>query len=459
MSAPLSLSGPASRSTGPAEFAAISMVEVELSQPLPTVLADGRSQRVWVLVRLLTEPIGTCIVDVADGEVSSARFGEILWGELGEAISQRFAAAGLPPPSRLRSSGFSVDPESWPFLRTRSEALKAAPSISVVVCTYNRPDRLQVCLQHLGRQQYPAFEVVVVDNNPQTDAARVHVESLGDPRFRYVAEPRVGLSRARNAGVSVASGDVLAFVDDDEEPDDYWLAELARGFARDGDVGCVTGLILPARLDSEAQLLFEELGGHSKERGFAPAIFSRGGPQSPLFPRPPFGAGGNMAFRRETLAKIGRFDTALGAGTPALGAEDTLALTLVLLTGYKIAYEPAAFVRHHHYRDCAGLARQLHGYSVGLTAFYAALIRRRPWTLIGLVKLLPDATRYLAASRSAAVPAPSGMRPELTSGRVRGMLAGPAAYLRGIVRNVSSDARQAWSSRKRRSSRHGGRRA
>jgi glycosyltransferase involved in cell wall biosynthesis len=440
VTAPRSLSGPGSRAHSSDGFTGIKMVEVELSQPLPTVSDDGRYQRAWVLVRLLTEPIGACLVDMDPGGLDPERLGKLLWQELGDAVVSRFEAAGLSTPHNL--SGHRLDPatENWPFLRARGEAIRSAPSISVVICTYNRPDRVTVCLEHMQQQRYPAFEVIVVDNNPQTEDVRAYVASLDNPSFRYVIEPRVGLSRARNTGVAAASGDIVAFLDDDEEPDVFWLAAMAVGFARSGDIGCVTGLILPARLDTEAQVLLEELGGHSKERGFEPAVFSADGPQSPLYPRPPFGAGGNMAFRRETLAKIGRFDTALGAGTPARGAEDTLALTLVMLVGDKIAYEPAAFVRHHHYRDFADLARQQQGYMVGLTAYYTALIRHRPSVLIALMRLLPSASRYLVGSRSPAAPNTTPLPPELASGRIRGMLTGPAAYLRGIIRDVSAGA-------------------
>src|SRR5882757_7956317 len=91
--------------------------------------------------------------------------------------------------------------------------------------------------------------------------------------------------------------------------------------------GLPAAMIVPARLDTQVQEWFELYGGHSKGRGFSPAVFSRHGPQSPLFPLPPFGAGGNMAFRREALTRIGGFDVAMGAGTPARASEDTLALT------------------------------------------------------------------------------------------------------------------------------------
>ena len=443
MTASLVVAGPGPRAR-PDALGPIKIIEVEICEPLPTISFDGRHQRLSVLARLHTEPIGTCIVEVDSRDVSPAYLGEILWRELGDAVAERFAAAHLPAPHALGAGGLDVDPESWPFLQARSQVLAAPPYISVVICTYNRPDQLRACLQHLRGQHYPAFEVIVVDNCPATGAVRECVAALSDPRYSSVTEPRVGLSRARNRGVSAASGDIVAFLDDDEEPDSFWLAALAGGFARGSDVGCVTGPILPARLDTAAQVLFEELGGHSKDRGFNPAIFSRHGPQSPLYPRPPFGAGGNMAFRRETLMKIGGFDTALGAGTPARGAEDTLALTLTMLTGHKIAYEPAAFVRHYHHRGLRRLSRRLHGYAVGVAAYYAALLCRRPWVLIGLVRLLPDAISFLSAARSPAVSPSLSNVPGLAPARGYGLLAGPVAYLRGILRNVSANAHQAW---------------
>jgi O-antigen biosynthesis protein len=383
------------------------------------------------------------------GSLSPERFGDILWHEFEQAIVKRFAAAGSPAPQRLTADGLDVHAASWPFCKDQAAALAAAPVISVVVCTYNRPDQLKVCLEHLEQQRYPSFEVIVVDNNPQAELVRAHVASLNAARYRYVPEARAGLSAARNAGVSASSGDIVAFVDDDEEPDACWLAALARGFARSRNVGCVTGLILPACLDTEAQLAFEEIGGHSKGRGFEPAIFSARGQQSPLFPQPPFGAGGNMAFRREALSTIGRFDRALGAGTPALGAEDTLAFTLTLLSGFSIAYEPAAFVRHHHYRDFAGADRQLRGYAVGMGAFYVALIARRPSVVLGLPRLLPDALRYLRPARSEARQQAFPRWQELAAGRGRQMLAGPPAYLRGVIRSASSSALQAWNRRRK----------
>jgi hypothetical protein len=138
-----------------------------------------------------------------------------------------------------------------------------------------------------------------------------------------------------------------------------------------------------------------------------------------------------MAFTRDALARIGGFDVALGAGTPALAGEDTLALTLVLLAGYRVAYEPAALMRHHHRRDLDSLSRQLQGYSVGLTAYYAALLRHRPGVLPALLRLLPAAAAYFRGANAQPAP-PRDAPPGLRHQQRRGMLTGPAAYVRSL---------------------------
>ncbi len=306
----------------------------------------------------------------------------------------------------------------------------------MVICTRDRPEQIKKCLDRLRRQEYPRYEVVVVDNAPTSDALRREIEGQPGDRaeFRYTVEPRPGLSWARNAGIAAAKSDIIAFLDDDDEPDEHWLTGIADGFTRSDRIGCVSGIVLPASLDNAVEQLFEEIGGHSKGRGFVHETFSKSGPQSPLFPLPPFGVGANMAFRREALTRIGGFDTALGAGTPTGGGEDTLAITLVLLEGFEVAYEHAALMWHHHRQDVASLNKQLHGYSVGLTAFYAALLRQRPAAIFGLLKLLPAAGGYLTGrgggeQEEPAAP-PSELAAQLDRRQLQGMLNGPLAYAR-----------------------------
>jgi glycosyltransferase involved in cell wall biosynthesis len=417
-------------------FSPARIVEVELSAPLPRLDGDGRYGRAWILVRLHTEPIGVCVAPLPEAGIDPDALAALIWRDLSEPVAERFAAAGLARPGTLDRGGLRAEPSSWPYLRRRAELFADAPFISVVVCTRDRPEQIKKCLNRLAGQEYPRFEVVVVDNAPTSDALRHVVEGHASDRteFRYCVEPLPGLSWARNAGIAAAKSDIIAFLDDDDEPDEYWLAQVADGFARGDRIGSVSGIVLPARLENAVETLFEHVGGHSKGRGFTRERFSRSGPQSPLYPLPPFGVGANMAFRRAALDRIGGFDVALGAGTPTAGGEDTLALTLVMLEGYDVAYEPAALMWHHHRQDMASLNKQLNGYSVGLTAFYAALLRHRPGTLFGLFKLLPMAGAYLKGKTSAAAVAEPELPAELAAGldrrQLQGMLKGPVAYAR-----------------------------
>ena len=137
-----------------------------------------------------------------------------------------------------------------------------------------------------------------------------------------------------------------------------------------------------------------------------------------------------MAFRREALTAIGGFDVALGAGTVACAGEDTYAFSRVLLAGYRMAYQPSAFVRHRHYGDLEGLSRQLRGYGVGLTAYYVALMRRNPRILRSLLRLIPAALRDLRGHDSLTTATMRDFPPSVRREQRMGMLTGPLAYVR-----------------------------
>jgi len=414
-------------------FSPIRLMEVELTEPLPSIAWDGRYSKVWIVARLHTEPIGECLIQFGRDGLTPTQLGTLLSAELHAPVSQRFAAARLPAPAGIDSAGLKADPQTWPFLCGRRALLAEAPLISVVIPTRDRPDQLARCLAYLNCQEYPRFEVIVVENVPTDDSVRELVAAQdGHIPYRYLAEPRSGVNWARNTGIAGAAGTLIAFLDDDGKPDSHWLEGLALGFARSEKVGCVTGIVLPAVLDTPAQELFERLGGHSKGRAFERITFSRSGPQSPFFPLPPFGVGANMAFRKETLAKMGGLDVALGVGTPSLAGSETLALSMTLLSGYDIAYEPAALVWHHHRGDIDSLRSQLYGYSVGLTAFYAALIRNRPSVIPHLLTVLPHAARYLWSSAKKNSAGTSELLAALDRRHGRGMLLGPVAYARSV---------------------------
>ena len=408
--------------------------EVELSEALPAIRAGAgiRYGSARLLARWYSEPLAMADVPLADGEVSPERLACALWPQVGPALSARLAAAGQAVPAMLPLAGARV-PGAPPHQRRRAAMLAAAPAASVIVCTRDRAERLATCLDAIQAQDYPDYEIIVVDNAPVNEAVNDLVSARRPPvPMRYVVEHRPGLSWARNAGLAAASGHLVAFLDDDERPDRYWLAELACGVGAAPGAAGVSGLVLPAVLDTPAQCWFEQFGGHSKGRGFTAQIFDAAShrAQHPLYPLPPFGVGASMAFDRAALADIGGFDVALGAGTPTHGAEDTAAICDLMLSGATFVYWPGAIMWHEHRRDFAELERQLFGYGAGLTAFYTRAVLRHPAAVPALVRQVPRALRDLRGRDSVRTASmgedyPAGLRRATR----RGMLAGPGRYL------------------------------
>src|SRR5215218_1333526 len=215
---------PQTAPVGAPTFAPTWVTEVDLAEPLRELRApardDGRSfADVRVLVRLHGEPLGFVRVPLADGALPSDVLARTVEEDLGETIAARATS----------------HPQAWEV-----EASASPPFVSVVICTRDRAESLCRTLVSVLGVQYPSFEVVVVDNAPRTDATRQVLAGLADERLRYVAEPRAGLSRARNCGVTAARGDIVAFTDDDVVVDPAWLDNLVRGFGRAEHVALVT---------------------------------------------------------------------------------------------------------------------------------------------------------------------------------------------------------------------------
>jgi len=247
-----------------------------------------------------------------------------------------------------------------------------APGISVVVCTRDRAEQLQRCLEALSRLVFPAYEIIVVDNAPRSDATRQVAAAAG---ARYVREDRPGLDWARNRGLAEARHDIIAYTDDDTEVDPRWLAGIAAGFA-DPAVGAVTGLVIPGALDTDAEVLFElcygGMGKGTTPREWDPATLTG----RELIATQHLGVGANMAFRRELLRRLGGFDTALDVGTPSHGGGDLDMLHRVLMAGAVIRYEPAALLRHHHRRELGELRRQHYDNGRAFGVYLLKILRR-----------------------------------------------------------------------------------
>lgn len=242
-------------------------------------------------------------------------------------------------------------------------AMPGPAPVSVVVCTRDRERDLASCLTALAHQHVAPAEIIVVDNASVTDETRMVARRFG---VRYIREETPGLDIARNRGVRAARYPIIAFTDDDARPDAFWIFRVAETF-RDPGVSAMTGLVIAASLDTEAEVIFEKYWPFN--RGYLPKIFDDKFFRSSLAGGPPvwqIGAGANMAFRQETFARAGYFDPRLDAGAAGCSGDSELWYR-VLAAGMTIVYNPLAVVHHNHRRSIDELRRQLYSYMRGFT--------------------------------------------------------------------------------------------
>ncbi|WP_431997627.1 glycosyltransferase [Streptomyces fungicidicus] len=389
---------------------------------------------VFLLVRRSGRPVATLLTRVPEGADPRA----VLTA----------AASGAPREAAAEDAARDAAGDA------AGDAAAPPPYASVVVATRERAGQLARALDSLLAQDHPRFEVVVVDNAPVTGGTRELVERKYAERVRYVCEPVPGLAVAHNRGLALARGEVVAFTDDDVVADPRWLGELTAPFAADPRLGCATGLILPARLRTPAQVLLESHGGFAK--GFTPTTYDPGDPprDEPLFPFTAgrFGSGANMAFRTDVLRAVGGFDPATGAGTAARGGDDLYGFVRVLAQGHRLRYTPYALVWHHHRETWSDLETQAYGYGAGLTAYLTAILVNRPALLPAFLARLPRGlarARALTEARDTdggGAPGTHDTRTHPWPRRLsrlqrRGMLYGPLGYLRARRAPVSTAGR------------------
>ncbi|HYY74134.1 MAG TPA: glycosyltransferase, partial [Solirubrobacterales bacterium] len=422
------------------DFAPQRMDEVEIGAPLPCLSATDPGTGITFasslcLVRLHGRPLGLIRVDLPAAGISADALAARIQGELAEEITHHLRDDGLRG-SPLDAGGVP-GVEDPPCVAAREELLRNAPTVSVVICTRDRPDSVRTTLRSILACRYPLerLEVIVVDNASEGDAA-VSLDAAEFDRevtVRILREPEPGLSNARNAGLRGATGEIVVFADDDVEVDRDWLATLARPFARNPLVGATSGMTLPGALETPAQRWVEGFGGRA--RGFDTRVYDLAHPPSdqPLFPFTvgDLGAGRNMAFRRDVLREQGGFDPALGPGTLAHDGDDIEALLRVLLSGRQVVHDPAAIVWHAHPRDYRELEQRVWGYGVGMTACLTKAVATHPRLLPDLARRLPRGLAYALSPKSAKN---AGRQRDFPSALIRrelrGMAYGPLAYAR-----------------------------
>ncbi|MCT7982317.1 hormogonium polysaccharide biosynthesis glycosyltransferase HpsN [Laspinema sp. A4] len=220
------------------------------------------------------------------------------------------------------------------------------PSISVIVPTYNREKVLRETLTDVLQQDYPDFEVLVVDqtptHEPETDA---YLQSLAEShRIQWLRLDWASLPGARNYAVRRSHGAIILFLDDDVQLPPGFLHAHARNYLDKPEIGAIAGRVFDRMklADSGGGLTIEDLPPEAMDPGIAwyyIDLVHTVKPQQVLSVR-----GCNMSFRREIFDKYGlHFDERFRGS--AVREESDFCLRL-RQTGYKIWYEPEAHLIH-----------------------------------------------------------------------------------------------------------------
>jgi O-antigen biosynthesis protein len=213
------------------------------------------------------------------------------------------------------------------------------PKISVVVCSYNGSATIRDCLDGLLELDYPNFEVIVV-NDGSTDGTGEIAKEYG---FKVITTENRGLSSARNTGMKAATGEIIAYTDDDASPDPHWLTYLASTFMTTNYVGVGGPNIAPPGDGEIADCVANAPGG--------PVHVLLTDTEAEHIP------GCNCAFRKDALEAIGGFDPRF-----RVAGDDVDVCWRLQQNGGTLGFNPAAVVWHHRRNSLKAYWKQQIGY-------------------------------------------------------------------------------------------------
>lgn len=243
-----------------------------------------------------------------------------------------------------------------------------APELTVVVPTRGRFAQLRNCLEGICAQDVDPhrFEVVIVDDaSPQPLASLIECYRDRLAVRLIVQERSVGPAAARNAGVEIARGRLLAFIDDDCVPSPHWLSALMRELSRHPD-SLLGGYVENGLPDNPYSTASQQISTYVRR------YYEAEHGNEKFFPT------NNLALSAERFRELGGFVTSI----PSHTAEDKEFSDRWRARNYPMAYVPDAVVRHSHELSWRTFVRQHFSYGRGIFIFRQIRRRRGPSRLI-----------------------------------------------------------------------------
>ena len=218
-----------------------------------------------------------------------------------------------------------------------------APShtYSVIICTRNGSSRIATCLASIENLSHPPHEVIVVDDGSTDDTSSI--VSRHFPLAKLITLPPSGLSHARNTGAAAATGDILAFTDDDCEPDTEWLTRIDKAY-QNPDISAAGGPNLPPPPTSPEEAVIHAAPG-------APTHVLLTDTRAEHLP------GCNITVRKTAFDEIGGFDPIFRTA-----GDDVDFCWRLMEKKHHMAFVPGAFVWHHRRPSIRAFLKQQIGY-------------------------------------------------------------------------------------------------
>ena len=262
---------------------------------------------------------------------------EAAWGEVLDRLG--FGCEARGPSFGTGAAAAPRHPRMPRLNPVRAEAKRGWPRLSVVVATCERYDVLPDMLGALQAQGVAAsMEVIIVDHSPDTVAAtQFRARYVGCPGLHFVIDPALGLSDAREAGLRLAAGAIVAFIDDDMLASPGWAKALIAAFQAGGEtVAAVAGPIRPRWGKTRPSWLPDRLLRD------CPAIDGAG--ETHALADHAWSSGCNLAVRRQWLVEAGGFGRMRGREGSALSHQQAELLGRLRRDGCRILHEPKAAV-------------------------------------------------------------------------------------------------------------------
>lgn len=220
-------------------------------------------------------------------------------------------------------------------------------NFSVVIPTYNRHATLRQCLNALLAQSHPAQEIIVVDDGSTDGTAEMMTSDF--PTIRYFRQHNAGPASARNRGIREATGDFIAFTDDDCLPPADWLERLADGYRRHPEVAGVGGYLdAPDEvLEHNALAQYDYFVSHT--------LYKAGDEEYVGGFECPAGGTNSMSYAKRWLDSVGGFDETF----PYAAGEDADLKWRICQRGARLLYVPVRVLHLHRYEWESFRAQQI----------------------------------------------------------------------------------------------------